>query len=212
MNQLRQAARETREALGLNLPTAATVVVVIAVGILIHGYFLDPDTGSVPRFALWLIESIAWALAVAAVFAPLFLWNLIKVVRRQRSIDASRRIATERAASVDDQIKLFLQKSLAESTYGVSKCYAFGSVIREYPTRDVDIVIQFGTSNPSQIRTYRRKLRDIEHTVEEFYNLKLHIQTFLASESDHLLDFLTKAGAHQQWVGEGSGNGQGPPL
>lgn len=200
MGQLRRAALETKNALGLNVPTAATFVLAVAVAIVVQGHFVNPETGSVTGFALWLVETLAWLVAVAAVFLPLFLWNLIKVGRRQRSIKASRQMAVERAVSVDAQIRLFLSKSLTEDSYGVAGCYAFGSVVREDPTRDVDIVIGFNTSDPKRIRSHRQRLREVEHTFGDIFHLTLHLQTFLDSEHDQLLEFLAKAGDHEQWI------------
>ena len=200
MSQFRRAARETRNALGLNVPTAAAVVLAAAVVALIQGHLANPETGSVSGFALWLVETLGWLLAVAAVFLPHFVWNLFRVRRWQRSIDASRQLAMEHAVSVDGQVKLFISKSLAETRYGVAACYAFGSVVREYPTRDVDIVIGFNSSDQRQIRTYRNRIRELELTFSEVFQLTLHLQTFLDSECDQLLEFLAKAGDHEQWI------------
>ena len=100
------------------------------------------------------------------------------------------------AASVDDQMKSFLRNALSNPWYGVAKCYAFGSVVEQYPTRDVDIIIQFDSSKQRQVRTYRDRLRNIERSFQEFHGLDLHVQTFLSAEDEALHRFLNDAGMH----------------
>ena len=107
-------------------------------------------------------------------------------------------MAAEIAASVDDQMKSFLRNSLKNPSYGVAKCYAFGSVVRLDPTRDIDIIIQFDTSKPRQVRIYRDRLRKIETLFQEFHDRKLHVQTFLCTENEALHRFLNDAGAHER--------------
>ena len=100
-------------------------------------------------------------------------------------------------ASVDDQMKSFVRNNLRDPRYGVAKCYVFGSVVGQYPTRDVDIIIQFDSSNPGRIRTYRDRLRNVESSFREFYNLHLHVQTFLSVEDEALHEFLNGIGLHE---------------
>ena len=99
---------------------------------------------------------------------------------------------------MDDQIKSFFRNSLSNPWYGVSKCYAFGSVVGQYPTRDVDIIVQFDSSKQNKVRMYRERLRSIEGNFQEIYNLKVHVQTFLSTEDEALQKFLNKAGVHQR--------------
>ena len=77
---------------------------------------------------------------------------------------------------------------------------SFGSVVGLYPTRDVDIVVQFDSSEPRQVRIYRDRLRKIEHLFDEHHALKLHVQTFLSAENEYLHRFLNDAGAHERIV------------
>ena len=107
-------------------------------------------------------------------------------------------MAAESAALVDDQIKSFLRNTLKNPCYGVAKCYAFGSVVGLYPTRDVDIIIQFGSSKPGQVRLYRDRLRNIESLFQEFHDRKRHVQTFLSTENEALHRFLDDAGVHER--------------
>ena len=95
-------------------------------------------------------------------------------------------------------MKSFLRNTLRDKWYGVSKCYVFGSVVRQDPTRDVDIVVQFDSSNERRVRMSRDRIRKIERSFQEFYELKLHIQTFLCAEDQAVNDFLSVAGAHER--------------
>ena len=107
-------------------------------------------------------------------------------------------MAAEIDAFEDNQMKSFLRNSLGDPCYGVTKCYAFGSVVRQYPTRDVDIIIQFDSSKEGQVRVYRGRLRSVESKFQEFYDLKLHVQTFLSTENEGLDIFLSKAEAYER--------------
>ena len=189
--------------LGINVPTALMAILGIGFTVVIVATFpgpeaSDPKTESITGFLLWLIKSIAWIGALVAVFVPLMTWNIVQVARRDRSANAHLRMATESANSLDYQMKAFLRNSLGNPSYGVAKCYAFGSLVRLYPTRDVDIIIQFDTSKPRQVRTYRDRLRKIETLFQEFHDRKLHVQTFLCSENEALDRFLNDAGEHER--------------
>ena len=67
---------------------------------------------------------MAWIGASVAIFVPLLAWNILKLARRERSIDEQLRMAVENAVWVDDQIKSFLHNALSNPWYGVAKCYA----------------------------------------------------------------------------------------
>ena len=135
-------------------------------------------------------------MALVTVFALLLVWNIRKVIRQDRSLRANLEFRTELIASVDEDIKSFLSNTLSQPCYGVEACYLFGSVVQEYPTHDVDIIIHYNSSNPKRIRTYRNRLRIVETKFEKFHGLKLHVQTFLSIESEAVETFLTKSGRH----------------
>ena len=201
MGLLRRAANETVRELGLNVATIVKAILVLGFSILILSTFATPsapETGSLTGFALWLAKSLAWLLAVVVVFVLLLAWNTLKVAQRDRSVYAHQRMAAESAASVDNQMKSLLRNTLINPWYGVAKCYAFGSVVGQYPTRDVDIAIQFDSSRPGQIQIYRDRLRSVEGMFQEFYSLKLHVQTFLSNEDEALHTFLNDAGMHER--------------
>ena len=95
-------------------------------------------------------------------------------------------------------MKSFLRNVVQDPWYGVAKCYAFGSVLGDYPTRDVDIILQFNSSKESDVRTYRDRLRSVEGTFQEFHGLELHVQTFLSTEDEAQQRFLDRAGLHER--------------
>ena len=200
MNLLRRAMNETVRQLGLNVPTAVIVILAIGFTILIVRTLSAPETASVTGIALWLIKSIGWLSAVVIVFVPNLAWNTLKVAGRDRSAAAHLKMTAANDAFVDDRMKSFLRNTLTNSWYGVAECYAFGSVVGLYPTRDVDIVVQFDSSEPRQVRIYRDRLRKIEHLFDEHHALKLHVQTFLSAENEYLHRFLNDAGAHERIV------------
>ena len=200
MNLFQRAARETRRALGINIPTTLTVMIGTGVYIAIADNFSVPDSNSAAGYVLWLIQSLAWLTTVVLVFTPLLAWNIFKVKRRDQSVDAKLRLTANSAASVDSQMKSFLRNSLSEPCYGVAKCYVFGSVVQQYPTRDVDVIIQFNSSTQDNVRINRDRLRSIESKFREFHGLGLHVQTFLSCENEALRSFLGKAGVHERLI------------
>ena len=200
MSILRRAANETVRELGLSVPSVSKVILGIGFSTIVAAFFPVPESESVPDFVPWLIKSIAWLLSVVVVFVLFWALNVHKVARRDRSASAHLEMTAEIAASKDDQMKTFLRNALNDRWYGVARCYAFGSVVAQYPTRDVDIIIQFDSSNERQVCICRDRLRKIESSFEEFYRLKLHVQTFLSTENKALDRFLIKAGVHQSII------------
>ena len=158
MNLLRRAAKESVRELGFNIPTLLTVILVIVFLIIITQVTSAPETDSRAGIVFGTIRYIA----LVVVFLPLLAWNVIKVARRDKTEREILRMTEKSSASLDDQMKSFISKSLSNPQYGVAKCYAFGSVVRRDPTRDVDIIIQFDSSKPRQIRHYRDRLRNVE--------------------------------------------------
>ena len=205
MNALKRAANETRLALGIKVPTALTIILALGFTVIIADKFSSPETDSAQSFALWLVESVGWFsvssfAALAVVFVPLMLWNIIKVVRRDNSLRTKQRMTADIAASVDDEMKSFLRNAFSDPRYGVAKCYAFGSVVGRHPTRDVDIVIQFDAKSQRLIRIYRDRVRAVESNFQEFHGLMLHLQTFLSDEDDAMHRFLADAGVHERII------------
>ena len=145
-------------------------------------------------------KSLAWLTAVVVVFVPFLVWNIFKVVRQVQAVSAHLRITAESEALADEQMKSFLHNALTDSWYGVAKCYAFGSVVQQYQTRDVDVIVQFNSSKPGRVRTYRSRLRNIESSFQEFHSMDLHLQTFLSDEDEALYRFLDDAGMHERLI------------
>ena len=200
MSLLRRAAKETVRDLGFNFPTAVAAILGIGFKFLISSDLSAPVTDTITGFFVWLVEPIAWLLGLIVAFVPLFLFNAFKVLRRNQLARASLEFAAESVALEDDQIKSFFRNTLKDPCYGVGKCYVFGSVVRRDPTRDVDVLIQFDTSEQRQVRVYCERMRSIERLFQEHYDSKLHLQRFLSTENESLNSFLIKAGAHERII------------
>ena len=200
MNILRTAAKETVRALGINVPTAAKVLLGIALAIVIAATFTAPVTDTASGLELWLIRSAAWLITVIVEFILLLAWNAFKVTRRERSVKAHLGMVAKRDSSVDEQMKSFLRNTLSDPWYGIVRCHVFGSVVRQYATRDVDIIVQFHSSKEHRVRICRDRLRSVETSFEEFHGKKLHVQTFLSAQNEALDKFLNVAGAHERII------------
>ena len=200
MKVLRRAANETVQALGVNIPTALMAVIGVGIKIMAVDPLYAKHVDSVSGSTLWLSESVAWLTTVLVVSVPLSVWNIQRVFKRERTLALHRTIAAESAITVDNQMKSFVRNTLINPSYGVIRCYAFGSIVRYDPTRDVDIIVQFDSANPKRARICRDRLRDVETSFFEFYNLKLHVQTFLSVENEALDRFLNTADSHERLI------------
>ena len=197
MNILKRAITETASELGFNVLTVATAVLGIAFSIIV-GEVLDvPESHDVSGFKLWLVRSGAWVITVSVVFTVRLAWNILKILRNDRAIKENLEFTASLAESVDHAFMSFLRNELRHPKYGIARCYAFGSVVGQYPTRDVDIIVQFSSSHEHKIRTYRRRLRVAEASFQNFYQRPLHVQMFLSDEDDCLQRFLEVAEHHE---------------
>ena len=196
MSLLGRTTNETIRQMGINIPTVLTTVLVIGVSIAIAPHLLPPKTDSATGFVLWILECTVLLVAYALAFMPLFARTLFEIRRRDQDLRAHLGMEAEGTAWEDNQMKIFLRNALRDPWYGVHRCFLFGSILGQYPTHDVDIIIQFTSSQEGDVRTYRKRLRMIEKEFREFYDLELHIQTFLSSEDAHLDDFLNNLGTH----------------
>ena len=146
------------------------------------------------------MRSAAWLIAVIVGFILLLAWNVFKVARQERSVKAHLGMVAKRDSSVDEQMKSFLRNTLSDPWYGIVRCHVFGSVVRQYATRDVDIIVQFHSSKEHRVRICRDRLRSVETSFEEFHGKKLHVQTFLSAQNEALDKFLNVAGAHERII------------
>ena len=163
--------------------------------------FLDtvkPQDESVPWWLLWVIQSLAWLGTLTILFAILFVFNVFKVRSKERSLVAQQKVISANADLIDTHIQSFFRNCLQDQWYGIAKCYAFGSVVGKYPTRDVDIVVQFDSSVEREVRNYRGRMRTIERNFQGMYNLNIRLQTFLSTEDEAVQSFLGKAGVYQR--------------
>lgn len=200
MNILRRIGKETLRELGLNVPTIFAVFLGAVIWFIVAAILSVPEFDSIKGFVLWVLQPIAAPTALAVAFVLFFGWNVLKVTRWDRSALAHLELTNKSIALMDDQMKAFLNNTLKNPVYGVARLFVFGSVVALHPTRDVDIIIQFNSSKPNEVRTRRDRLRNIESLFQEFYGLQLHVQMFLSSQNEALSKFLNVAGAHEQII------------
>ena len=200
MALLKRASKETLQELGFNFSTAVKATLNLLIWIVAAAALSELATDSVKNIILWWIQLLAGLISVMIVFALLLGWNVIKAAQIERSRQAHRRMAADISDFKDERIKCFLRNALDIPSYGIEQCYAFGSVVRQDPTRDVDIIVQFGSSHQGTVRKCRERIIDVERTFHEFYDLKLHVQTFTSSERESLRSFLDKAGTHERLI------------
>ena len=198
MNLFRRATSEAAGTLGINIPTALVVFSCVGLTVIVDLMLPSAEDKFRTGIALWLFKSIAWLVPSVVIFVLLLGWNILKVRRRDHSVSASLDMAAKSASSKDEQMKSFLRNALRDPHYGVAKCYAFGSVVGQHPTRDVDIIVQFESSEQRPVRTYRARLREVERNFREFYRTEIHLQTFLFAEDEALNQFLDDTGAHER--------------
>ena len=184
--------------MGINFPTAFIALLTLSIWLAVASIFSTPQSKSFKELVVWFLDPVAGPVAVVIVFACLLVCNIRKVIHQDRSVRANLKLKAELDTSFDDRIKSFLENHLNQACYGIAECYVFGSVVQQYPNRDVDIVVQFDSSKPGQIRTCRNRLRKLETSFEKFHCLKLHVQTFLITESEAMKEFLAVAGRHER--------------
>lgn len=191
-----RALTKTAGGIGFNWPTGILTILVIVLSSLVRPSS-TPESSPGKGFGPLLSELIVWLTSLATVFLLLLLLNLFKLHHQDRSLRAREKMLTDKTRSLDSRMMSFLRNSLGDPRYGVAKCYAFGSVVRQDPTRDIDVVIQFTSSKQRRISIYRKRVRDIENSFQAHYNRKLHIQTFLSDEDEALQRFLIRTGTHK---------------
>lgn len=199
MGILRRALTETKRGLGLNSWTALSVALAGLSVVIIRRLFI-PDTDPRVELESWIVESVAWFTAVVVMFVPHMIRSLVKVRRQDKSLKVQIAMATASADARDADLKAFLTNVLTDPCYGVERCYLFGSVTKQYPTGDVDIVIQFTTSEQGQLLAYHGRLREVERSFRDLYDSKLHVQRFLSSEATALQLFLDDTDGYEQII------------
>lgn len=197
MHLFKRSLLETARGLGVNLPTTLTLAVGIGLAVLL---FFEPQvavTEDASASSDWLVILMR-VFAIAIVSVPLLIWNTIKIARQDRIIKERLVMESQSANERDIRMKNFLRNVLSNPWYGIAQCYAFGSVVAHYPSRDVDIIVQFDSSTERRVRTLRGRLRQVEQLFHEHHQTRLHPQFFLGNEDESLANFLVRAGNHER--------------
>lgn len=145
--------------------------------------------------------------ALAATFVMV---NLIKFAVKCVKAGSQLRIEADQrrqesliAAAQDTTIKDWLRQQLSRAEFHIRLAAVFGSVTRAYPTRDVDVVVQFRPASDHRIRKLGLRLNDLGRTFEAEFSLPMHLQRFASTETAELLGFATRAGSLDVLIGGG---------
>ncbi len=103
-----------------------------------------------------------------------------------------KRLAEEQGDEAE-RVSVWLSGHFVKADIGIREAYLFGSVTHKYyQTNDVDIALVFKGMNVKDYAKKERRLRLLVKEFERTFGKNLHVQRFLASESDKFLDFIGK--------------------
>lgn len=191
---------------GLRSGRAAVVPAVVAVvGTVTAGWFtfrlglIDVDTDDHIRTIVLQIAGVL--LAHLVLFIALFSVAIRVAFWQGRVLRTAEDQDLMVASARDESIINALPKLLDDHRLGISRCFLFGSIIHEHPTRDVDTIIQFSSLKPRSVRKYRMRLYNVERQFQNLFDgLMLNLTLFLSNEDEDLHEFLQRAGKYKQIV------------
>jgi hypothetical protein len=181
------------------LPTIAGALAtyLVAIAVAPAGTPLDQRAVGFPLIA----GAVALVLALALSNLAAFLRNVGKAGAR---MGADREEASQTAlitTSKDAGMLRWVADALTAAGAHVAFAAAFGSVLASFPTRDVDVIIQFSPVADSTIRKSSGALKGVCRTFRAEFGLGLHIQTFAYEETDALVAFVLRAGKVEVLIG-----------
>ena len=148
-----------------------------------------------------LFTAIFGLLGPTVAFFGVLTYHVARPTRvRLSRLRAARFFAEEMHVDEKKQIKQWLSTMLGEPGYGVGAAHVFGSLTHDRPTRDVDVLIVFKNDSTVNVRTWRRRLMEIERNVQDLFGKPLHWQFFYPSEQANVDAFLRKAGSSDRLV------------
>ncbi len=155
----------------------------------------------------WAVGAPLVAGVVALVVVYLVL-NLIKVTVNYAKAGPQLRIEQEQRrqdslieGAQDSTMTAWLRQQLARQEFHIRFAAAFGSVTKRYPTRDVDVVVQFEPGSDDRDRTAGLLVKALARTFTAEFQLPLHLQLFSSTETDRLLKFALRAGSLDVLIG-----------
>jgi hypothetical protein len=161
-----------------------------------------------PKFG-WQATSLPLLAGVAALAVTYLLVNLIEFIVNCGRANTEWRLDNERQKqaileiSADDQVILSWTKNkLGKIELGVAFAAAFGSITAHYSARDVDIVVQLMSSSDRTATRRAAELKKLNGAFMAEFQLPLHLQLFLSTETRGLFDFARKAGKLTILIGE----------
>jgi hypothetical protein len=152
---------------------------------------LSAVAGVLPWWA-WLV--LALLVLLVSVFEGAF--RQIVASREMQSVASLQRF---RQQASDEAMKNWVRNAARDPTLGLRGLAFFGSVTRDYDTRDVDVLMILPDSKREAARTAGDKLRELSHGFRCTFSRELHYQLFFDSERARIVEFIQRAGG-VQWV------------
>lgn len=114
--------------------------------------------------------------------------------------DALRRLI--RAAwDLAQAVTAWLRQQLARQEFHIRFAATFGPVTQTYPTRDIDVLVQFKPGSDDRNRKADLRVKALARTFTAEFQLPLHLQLFSSTETDRLLKFALRAGSFDILIG-----------
>jgi len=141
------------------------------------------------------------AAGFVALIGTYFVLNLAEFASRWgdagaqlRSEDEAARQRESMQGGADQYMKNWLRAALADPQLGVAFAAAFGSVVRNDPTRDVDVIVQLAGAGRRDLRNRTIAIKRMAKPFMEIYGLPLHLQFFSVNEMRDMTDFVGRTG------------------
>ncbi|QAY96870.1 hypothetical protein CWB41_14945 [Methylovirgula ligni] len=93
----------------------------------------------------------------------------------------------------------WLKSKLSNNGLHVREANLFGSILHDnYPTNDVDVVIEYKPISERQIAAHTRQIRErVAAEFERTFGKRLHATFFCANEGERREQFFARAGEHE---------------
>jgi hypothetical protein len=139
------------------------------------------------------IENVIPALACAVV--TVFVIAIMQYFKVRQLINIEKHELLNINSQKENQSKIissWLEHNLNNANIGIAEAYLFGSITHNYyMTNDVDLVLLFKKMSDKKYIKNQSKLKLVESDFYRTFNLKLHIQRYLADEINKFAEFIS---------------------
>lgn len=135
---------------------------------------------------------------VLLVSAGAYARQLMKAPRVLRDEAEALRLTQLQQSSADDMIKQWLRWAMGDASLGVARAAAFGSIVQNRETRDVDVAILMTASSNRNLRKRILRLRALRKPFRDAFAKPLHVQFFASEEAQAFDGFLRDAGRYEE--------------